>query len=92
MWPYMLLQRLTCDSILAAEFVVESAESSGIRIDPMERSKKWFTMYMRPVGLAPAGRSRVHLNLVNGRPRSVKGKLTQGMWDQWYRRESRRNT
>ena len=78
MWPYMLLQRFICASILAAEFVVESAGSSGMRIEPISRSKKWFTIYMRPVGLAPAGRSRVHLVLVSGMPKRRGEKTHSG--------------
>ena len=74
----MPLQRFACASILEAELVVESAGSSGIRTEPIATSKKWFTMYMRPVGLAPAGRSRVHLAMVNDGPRGVGGRTHSG--------------
>lgn len=43
-----------------AALVVASAAKSGISMPRISRSRKWFTMYMRPVGEAPAGRSRVH--------------------------------
>jgi hypothetical protein len=78
MRPYMPLQRFACASILEAEFVVESAGSSGIRSEPILRSRKWFTMYMRPVGLAPDGRSSVHLGKVSCIPSVVRGKTYSG--------------
>jgi hypothetical protein len=37
--------------------VVSKAKVSGIRIDKISRSRKWFTIIMRPDPEEPAGRS-----------------------------------
>lgn len=70
----MPAHRFACDPMLAAEFVVESAALSGMEMELTLRSRKWFTMYMRPLGLAPAGRSMLHLckRLVLGKDQTVR--------------------
>jgi hypothetical protein len=41
-----------------AAFVVESAKVSGINIPRTSKSKKWFTIIIRPAPEFPEGRSR----------------------------------